>query len=66
VLIFRQISVASDRAKFDDATTQLAGFRASIASMAETLKAAQPWSLFDRDNHDAHFAAIRARRPDND
>jgi cytochrome c peroxidase len=60
VLIFRQINVASDLAKFDEATTQLAGFRASLASMAETLKAAQPWSLFDRDNHDAHFAAIRA------
>src|SRR5258708_3782082 len=28
--------------------------------MAEALKAAQPWSLFGRDNHDAHFAAIRA------
>jgi len=77
VLVFRQISIACEGAKFDEAATQLN--RTSIASTADTLKAAEPWSLFDRDNHDAHFAAVRAlknasidprsaraRRPDND
>jgi cytochrome c peroxidase len=79
VLVLRQISVSSDRAKFDEAVTQLATFRSSIAPTAEAMKTAEPWSLFDRDNHDAHFAAVRAlnrasidprsvraRRPDND
>jgi hypothetical protein len=77
VLVFRQISVACEGAKFDEAARQLN--RTSIASAADTLKAAEQWSLFDRDNHDAHFAAVRAlnhasidprsvraRRPDND
>src|SRR5512140_3084328 len=74
----RQISVSSERARFDEATTQLQAFRTSIAPTAAALKTAEPWSLFDRDNHDAHFAAVRAlnrasidprsvraRRPDN-
>jgi hypothetical protein len=79
VLVFRQISVACEGTKFDEAATQLTAFRTSMASTAEALKAAEPWSLFDRDNHDAHFAAVRAlnrasidprsvraRRADND
>ena len=79
VLVCRQISVASERAKFDEAAAQLSALRSEIASAVETLKAAEKWSLFDKDNHDAHFAAVRAlnrasidprsarlRRPDND
>jgi hypothetical protein len=79
VLVSRQISVASEYAKFDEAAAQLAALRREFASTVETLEAAQKWSLFDRDNHDAHFAAVRAlnrasidprsarvRRPDND
>jgi hypothetical protein len=79
VLVLRQISVSSDRTKFDEAATQLAIFRSSIGPTAEAMKTAEPWSLFDRDNHDAHFAAVRglnrasidprsvrARRPDID
>jgi len=79
VLVCRQISVASERAKFDEGAAQLSALRSEIASAVKTLKAAEEWSLFDRDNHDAHFAAVRAlnrasidprsarvRRPDND
>jgi len=79
VLVCRQISVASERAKFDEAAAQLSALRSEIASAVETLKAAEKWSLFDKDNHDAHFAAVRVlnrasidprsarvRRPDND
>ena len=79
VLVCRQISVASERTKFDEAAGQLSALRSEIASAVETLKAAGKWSLFDKDNHDAHFAAVRAlnrasidprtarvRRPDND
>jgi cytochrome c peroxidase len=78
VLVVRQISVASEHSKFDEAATQLAAFRASLAPTTEALNAGEPWSLFNRGNHDAHFAAVRAlnrasidprlraRRPDND
>jgi len=72
-------SGASERSRYDEAAAQLGALRSEIASTVETLKAAQKWSPFDRDNHDAHFAAVRAlnrasidprsarvRRPDND
>jgi hypothetical protein len=78
-LVLRKISVACEGSKFNEAATQLTTFRTTIESTAEALKAAEPWSLFDRDNHDAHFAAVRAlnrasidprtvraRRPDKD
>jgi len=40
VLVCRQISVASERAKFDEAAAQLSALRSEIASAVETLKAA--------------------------
>ncbi|MBS0421606.1 MAG: hypothetical protein JSR66_28110 [Proteobacteria bacterium] len=78
VLVVRQISVASEHMKFDEAAMQLAAFKNSLAPATEALNAGEPWSLFNRGNHDAHFAAVRAlnrasidprvraRRPDND
>jgi hypothetical protein len=60
VLVFRENSVACEGSKFNEAATQLTTFRTTIESTAEALKAVEPWSLFDRDNHDAHFAAVRA------
>jgi hypothetical protein len=60
VLIFRQIGVASERARFDESAALLADFRHSLTPTTAALEAAQPWSSFNRDIHDARLAALRA------
>jgi hypothetical protein len=60
VLIFRQIGVASEQTRFDEAAAQLADFRGSMAPTTAALKAAEAWSLFNRDIRDAQFDAVRA------
>jgi cytochrome c peroxidase len=60
VLIFRQIGVASEQTRFDEAAAQLADFRGSMVPTTAALKDAEPWSLFSRDIRDAQFAAVRA------
>jgi hypothetical protein len=59
VLTFREMGSASEAARFNEALTQMAQSRKVLAGAGPTLKAAEPWSLFNRDIHDAHFAALR-------
>jgi Di-haem cytochrome c peroxidase len=59
VLLFRQIGRASQSADFDEAITQLAAYRKVATAALPALKGAEPWSLFNREIHDAHFATLR-------
>jgi hypothetical protein len=59
VLALRQIQVAVNEGRFDEATAALARYREGMSSAVSVMEAAKPWSLFDRQVHDAHFAATR-------
>ena len=59
VLDLRQIDAAAADGRFDEATSALATYRAEMSAAVPSLKAAEPWSLFDLARHDAHFASIR-------
>jgi cytochrome c peroxidase len=59
VLSLHEISTAVQGARFDEAMAGLGHYRRLLESSVSTLKAAEPWSLFNRETHDAHFAALR-------
>jgi cytochrome c peroxidase len=59
VLTLRQISGATQRGRFDEASSGLADLRKAMPSAVLALQAAEPWSLFNKHLHDAHFAAVR-------
>lgn len=59
VLVLRQIGRASQSAQFGEGTAALAQYRQTMSAAVPALKAAEPWSLFNRDIHDAHFAMLR-------
>lgn len=59
VLELRSVERSLHEGKFNEAAADLTRWRASVAQLAPVLQAAQPWSLFNRDIHDAHFAALR-------
>lgn len=59
VLELRAIDGYSRAGQFEDAASALARFHDSFAKTVPVLKAAEPWSLFNREVHDAHFAALR-------
>jgi hypothetical protein len=68
VLTLREMDVAIQEGQFDTATAGLAAFREKMGAAVTAMEAARPWSLFDRQVHDAHFAALRglydaAQRP---
>ena len=54
-----QIGGAMQSNNFDEAAEALARSRAMLKAMVPVLHASEPWSLFDRQIHDAHFAAVR-------
>jgi hypothetical protein len=59
VLSLREIESATRKGRFDEATAGLVRSRAILAAARPLLEAAEPWSLFNRQIHDAHFAAVR-------
>jgi len=59
VLSLHAIGVFVRGARFDEATAGLSRYRALLESDLPRLKAAEPWSLFNQEVHDAHFAALR-------
>jgi uncharacterized protein YfaQ (DUF2300 family) len=58
VLSLREIAVAVQEGRFDEATAGLARYREMMTATIGTLERAKQWSLFDRRLHDAHFAAV--------
>jgi cytochrome c peroxidase len=59
VLSLHQIDGAMRNGHFDDAAASLARSREMLAAAVPVLEASEPWSLFNRQLHDAHFAAVR-------
>ena len=59
VLNIHQIGSAMQNSRFDQAAEALAHSRIMLTAAVPVLRASEPWSLFDRRFHDAHFAAVR-------
>ena len=60
VLMLRRIDVAAADGKFPEAAAEYRNFRRlMIAAVPSLLANAEPWSLFNQANHDAHYAAFR-------
>lgn len=59
VLELRAVDGYSRNGQFTEAARALGQFHDSLAAASPTLKAAEPWSLFNREIHDAHYAALR-------
>ena len=59
VLSVHQISSAMRNNNFDSATQALRHSREMLAAILPVLQASESWSLFDRQIHDSHFAAVR-------
>jgi hypothetical protein len=59
VLSMHQIGSAMRNNRFDEAAEALTRSRAMLTAAVPVLQASEPWSLFDRQIHDAHFAAVR-------
>jgi hypothetical protein len=45
--------------RFEAAAAALGTYRAQLPPTVEAMRVARKWSLFDRQIHDAHFAALR-------
>jgi cytochrome c peroxidase len=58
VLTLRQVAMAAEAGRFDDAARAYADYRKQTAAAAERLKAAEPFSLFNPPVRDAHFKAL--------
>src|SRR3984957_19931178 len=59
VLSLHQINSAMGSGHFDEAAADLAHSREMLSAAVPVLEASEPWSLFNRQIHDAHFAAVR-------
>jgi hypothetical protein len=59
VLSLHQINSAMRNGRFDDAAAALVRSREMLSATVPVLQASEPWSLFNRQIHDAHFAAVR-------
>lgn len=59
VLALRRVEMAAADGDFADATQAYADYRQQAAAAAADLKAAEPWSLFNSQIREAHFAALR-------
>jgi len=58
VLTLRQIAMAAESDDFAGAGRLYAEYRNLVVAVAPHLKAAEPWSLFNPDVHERHFAAL--------
>jgi cytochrome c peroxidase len=60
VLTLRRIEMAVAAGRNDDAATEFKNYRYLMAAAVPALLAsAEPWSLFNQDVHDQHYAALR-------
>jgi cytochrome c peroxidase len=60
ILTLRRIEVAAANGRFDEAAAEYKAYRnLMFAAVPSLLGSAQPWSLFDQQTHDAHYAAFR-------
>jgi Di-haem cytochrome c peroxidase len=59
VLKLREVADELGRGHTDKAPESLAEVRQCLDGSSAALAAAAPWSLFNRDVHDAHFSALR-------
>jgi hypothetical protein len=59
VLSLRRIGLAGSENNFDAAMLEYSNFRLLIHNAVPDLTRAQPWSLFDSEVHDMHYAALR-------
>jgi hypothetical protein len=59
VLSLHQIHDALRIGHFDEAAAGLNRSRTLMSAAVPLLEAGEPWSLFNREIHDAHFAALR-------
>jgi hypothetical protein len=58
-LDLRRVATAAQDGRFEDAGAALSSYRTHLAAGVPALKAAEPWSLFNPEIHDAHFASVR-------
>jgi cytochrome c peroxidase len=58
VLGLRRIAMAASSGDFDAAAEAYADYRSQVTVAAADMKAAEPWSLFNPDVRQAHFAAL--------
>ncbi|MBO4227330.1 cytochrome c peroxidase [Bradyrhizobium neotropicale] len=60
VLMLRRIDIAVAEGRSADAATEFRNYRYLMAAAVPALLAgAEPWSLFNQDVHDQHYAALR-------
>lgn len=59
VLQLRMVERDASDGKFEEAATAYTAYAASLSKIAEPLKSAESWSLFNPAVHDAHYAALR-------
>ena len=59
VLRLRKIALAASAGDFDAAASEYASFNADLEKITPTLKAAEPFSLYSKNVHDAHYAALQ-------
>ena len=59
VLSLHGLDDAIQAGRFEAAAAALGTCRAQLPPTVAAMRAARNWSLFDRQNHDAHFAALR-------
>jgi hypothetical protein len=59
VLSLHGLDDAIQAGRFEAAAAALGTYRAQLPPTVEAMRAARNWSLFDRQIHDAHFAALR-------
>lgn len=55
----RKVAVSAAPNDFADAAADYAAYQDRLAKIAPSLKAAEPWSLFNPAVHDAHYAGLR-------
>lgn len=58
-LDLRRVDTSAQAGHFEDANVALSSYRTDLATAVPALKAAVPWSLFNPQVHDAHFANVR-------
>ena len=59
VLSVRKIATSAAANDFGGAAAEYAAYDDRLAKTGPTLKAAEPWSLFNPSVHDAHYAGLR-------
>jgi cytochrome c peroxidase len=59
VLSLRQVAMAAASDDYDAVAQAYSNYKAQVVAAAPTLQAAEPWSLFNPQIREAHFAAVQ-------